>query len=315
MAFDARQDTVGKLLNNSIYRIPRNQRAYVWNEHNWKDLYDDFKLITEGVGRSHFIGSIVLKEENPEEDLSCFTVIDGQQRILTVTLLLAAITYSLKSRNLITDAEGTKKYLMAVDVKNQDKEIVYPEHHLTLPNIVRGVIDVDQKTASSTSAIAFAKGRCISKTKDDLIVKAFQYFSKSLETLDNEELLAFRNAVINASYVKITSTSDEDSYTIFEILNARGIELEDHELLKNYIMRYIHPIEKRDEAKAVWAEIELSVGDSMKDFLRHYAIHKYRFGANDKDGVYKKIRDFQDPRKVHELLYDLKTKGLLFEHH
>lgn len=54
MAFEARQSTVGKLLNDSIYRIPRNQRAYVWDEHNWKDLFEDIKLVTEEVATSHF---------------------------------------------------------------------------------------------------------------------------------------------------------------------------------------------------------------------------------------------------------------------
>ena len=72
MAFEARQSTVGKLLNDSIYRIPRNQRAYVWDEHNWKDLFEDIKLVTEEVATSHFIGSIVLMEEEEEDSLGVF---------------------------------------------------------------------------------------------------------------------------------------------------------------------------------------------------------------------------------------------------
>ena len=72
MAFEARQSTVGKLLNDSIYRIPRNQRAYVWDEHNWKDLFEDIKLVTEGVSPSHFIGSIVLMEERKRKRASMF---------------------------------------------------------------------------------------------------------------------------------------------------------------------------------------------------------------------------------------------------
>lgn len=51
--------------------------------------------------------------------------------------------------------------------------------------------------------------------------------------------------------VKIVSSSEEDSYTIFEILNARGQELAAHELLKNYIMRYIQPAERRDDARTM----------------------------------------------------------------
>ena len=77
MSFDARQSTVGRLLNDAIYRIPRNQRMYVWNEQNWNDLFQDIGLVTRGVSSSHFIGSIVLMEEVPEEGLSVFTIIDG----------------------------------------------------------------------------------------------------------------------------------------------------------------------------------------------------------------------------------------------
>ena len=79
MAFEARQSTVGKLLNDSIYRIPRNQRAYVWDEHNWKDLFEDIKLVTEEVATSHFIGSIVLMEEEEEEKDKFRSVVRGSK--------------------------------------------------------------------------------------------------------------------------------------------------------------------------------------------------------------------------------------------
>lgn len=93
IAFEARQSTVGKLLNDSIYRIPRNHCAYVWDEHNWKDLFEDIKLVTEEVATSHFIGSIVLMEEE-EDSLGVFTIIDGQQRVITLTLLLSSLIES-----------------------------------------------------------------------------------------------------------------------------------------------------------------------------------------------------------------------------
>ena len=142
-----------------------------------------------------------------------------------------------------------------------------PGNHLTLERIVLGVIGVDGTSASSTTPTAFAKERCASATKDSLIVKAFQHFSTCLERMPDDKLIAFRNAVISTSYVSISSSTEEDSYTIFEILNARGIELEDHELLKNYIMRYINPVEKRDDAKIVWSEIEQLLGSNMKPFF------------------------------------------------
>lgn len=309
MSFDARQSTVGRLLNDAIYRIPRNQRMYVWNEQNWNDLFQDIGLVTSGVSSSHFIGSIVLMEEVPEEGLSVFTIIDGQQRIITLTILLSSILYAFKRRGLLEDAGGTKKYLVATDVKSNEHAIVSPGNHLTLERIVQGVIEVGREDASSLTPTAFAKSKCVSTSKDSLIVKAFQHFSASLESMSDDKLIAFRDAVISTSYVNISSSTEEDSYTIFEILNARGMELDDHELLKNYIMRYINPAEKRDDAKVVWSEIEQLLGSNMKPFLRHYAIQRYRLAQKDKEGPYKKIRDFTDPAKASDLLFDLKKKA------
>lgn len=88
MSFEAKEKAVDKLLNDAIYYIPRNQRRYVWNAQNWADMYDDVLLVADGVAPSHFIGSIVLKDEGKDEGLSKYTVIDGQQRILTLTILI-----------------------------------------------------------------------------------------------------------------------------------------------------------------------------------------------------------------------------------
>ncbi len=184
MAFEARQSTVGKLLNDSIYRIPRNQRAYVWDEHNWKDLFEDIKLVTEEVATSHFIGSIVLMEEEEEDSLGVFTIIDGQQRVITLTLLLSSLMFAFKKRNMINHANGTKKYLVAIDTK---------ENHLSLTRIVEGVIAISPEDAAAMSAVAFSKSKRASGSKDELIVKAFQYFSASFAKMKDEELLAFRD--------------------------------------------------------------------------------------------------------------------------
>lgn len=78
-----------------------------------------------------------------------------------------------------------------------------------------------------------------------------------------------RDMLLGTSYVDIVATTDEDSYTIFEILNARGQELEDHELVKNFVMRYIQPQEqaKVDKVKSEWElYIDRLLGTSVKRF-------------------------------------------------
>lgn len=314
MGFEAKEKAVDKLLNDAIYYIPRNQRRYVWTSSNWTDLYEDILLVADKVADSHFIGSIVLKDEGKEDGLSKYTVIDGQQRILTLTIFLIAIMFILKKRNLMADFGGTQKYLVAKDIKNNLREIVYPEYHLTLPNMVNTVMDIQQKDIEDLSISAFGNTCLISEKKDKVIVDAFKFFAGKLSPLEDEKILQIRDALIGISYVNIISSTEEDSYTIFEILNARGLDLEDHELLKNYIMRYLQPVERRDDAKKIWEEIENSLGKNQKSFLRYYAIHKYNYNTDKKQGisVYKSIQKATKGRNVNLLLDDLRLKSQLY---
>ena len=121
MSFEAKEKAVDKLLNDAIYYIPREPAPrYVWNAQNWADMYDDVLLVADGVAPSHFIGSIVLKDEGKDEGLSKYTVIDGQQRILTLTIFLISTMFVMKKRNLMRlDFGGTQKYLIAKDIKKQ----------------------------------------------------------------------------------------------------------------------------------------------------------------------------------------------------
>lgn len=314
MGFEAKEKAVDKLLNDAIYYIPRNQRRYVWTSSNWTDLYEDILLVADKVADSHFIGSIVLKDEGKKDGLSKYTVIDGQQRILTLTIFLIAIMFILKKRNLMADFGGTQKYLVAKDIKNNLREIVYPEYHLTLPNMVNTVMDIQQKDIEDLSISAFGNTCLISEKKDKVIVDAFKFFAGKLSPLEDEKILQIRDALIGISYVNIISSTEEDSYTIFEILNARGLDLEDHELLKNYIMRYLQPVERRDDAKKIWEEIENSLGKNQKSFLRYYAIHKYNYNTDKKQGisVYKSIQKATKGRNVNLLLNDLRLKSQLY---
>lgn len=314
MGFEAKEKAVDKLLNDAIYYIPRNQRRYVWTNSNWTDLYEDILLVADKVADSHFIGSIVLKDEGKVDGLSKYTVIDGQQRILTLTIFLISIMFTLKKRNLMNDFGGTQKYLVAKDIKNNMREIVYPEFHLTLPNMVNNVLDMQQKDIEELSISAFGNTCLVSEKKDKVIIDAFKFFSGKLASLENQKILQIRDALIGISYVNIISSTEEDSYTIFEILNARGLDLEDHELLKNYIMRYLQPIEKRDDAKKIWEEIESSLGKDQKTFLRYYAIHKYNYNIDKKQGisVYKSIQKATKGRNVNLLLNDLCLKSQLY---
>ena len=279
MSFDAHDKQIGEILNRAVFDIPRNQRRYVWTESNWKELFEDIVFSCKKNVMPHFIGSIVLQNKGKKDGLDYYTIIDGQQRITTIVLALIAIMKLLIEYGMEDDYLGTLEYVRVKNNRNKKMPIISSDYHTSLENLIEGIEKKDDAKKQTISV--FVDTRIMSLKKDKIIGNALKYYYSEIKLLCESEddpavkLLEIRNAIISMTIVSIVSTSEEDSYTIFEILNARGQELEDHELLKNYIMRYIQPIDRRDVAKIKWEEMELRLGNYFKRYISHYARHRY----------------------------------------
>lgn len=311
MAFKTLQKSISGMLSNAVFEIPRNQRRYVWKTNHWQDLWDDLSFVIDNEevnnGRNHFIGSIVLKEEETIEGVNHYTLIDGQQRTITIVLFLCAIMQSFKERGMADDFQGNKKMLLVTDLKNKSACVLASDFHKAIKKIVELICNVEDKDDLSK----IISQSIINKTIDKQIGECVKFYYGRLKEFSNERVLQVRDALINTQYIEIIATTEEDSYTIFEILNARGQVLEDHELLKNYIMRYIRPQsqEKVDEVKEQWANMDKDFGTTIKKFFKHYASHKYK--ATPKESIYKVILEGTKKSKDINALFDdivLKTK-------
>lgn len=311
MAFEAKDYAISDILNKSVFDIPRNQRRYVWKKPHWQDLYEDIVFsITET--KPHFVGSIVLEGEGKKDGLSYYTIIDGQQRLTTITIVLLAIMKHFHENDMTDDFLGTISYLQSKNNSNQDITILNSEYHVSLASLIRNMIALKDKSLSMAS---FVEANTLSKTKDKCIGDALRFFYSAIrddvQQVDNvqKRLREIRNAVLDMTAVKIVSSSEEDSYTIFEILNARGQELAAHELLKNYIMRYIQPTERRDDAKMMWEDMERAVGSSMDKFIKHYATHRFGDTRDKYNSPYRAIQKATHGQNIGELFDDIKLKS------
>ena len=311
MAFEAKDYAISDILNKSVFDIPRNQRRYVWKKPHWQDLCEDIVFsITET--KPHFVGSIVLEGEGKKDGLSYYTIIDGQQRLTTITIVLLAIMKHFHENDMTDDFLGTISYLQSKNNSNQDITILNSEYHVSLASLIRNMIALKDKSLSMAS---FVEANTLSKTKDKCIGDALRFFYSAIrddvQQVDNvqKRLREIRNAVLDMTAVKIVSSSEEDSYTIFEILNARGQELAAHELLKNYIMRYIQPTERRDDAKMMWEDMERAVGSSMDKFIKHYATHRFGDTRDKYNSPYQAIQKATHGQNIGELFDDIKLKS------
>ena len=125
MGLTANDKKVYDLLNDKMYHVPDNQRKYVWNEVNWKELFEDINLVRKEKTSNHFIGSIVLKSEGAREGIqNHFSIIDGQQRISTITILICSIALLYAELGSFGKFDGLRKSLFVSDTERRDHTIV-----------------------------------------------------------------------------------------------------------------------------------------------------------------------------------------------
>lgn len=311
MSFEAKDYSISNILSKVVLDIPRNQRRYVWKKSNWEDIYEDIKF-SMAMGKAHFLGSIVLSNTNRKDGLSYYTIIDGQQRLTTITLMLIAIMKHYYENDMGNEFLGTVSYLQSKNDSNQDIVILNSEYHASLSSLVKGIISLEDKQVTIAT---FVDTHILSKNKDKGIGDAIKFFYNAIKndmekTQDVQNYLRrIRSVLLDMTVVKIVSNTEEDSYTIFEILNARGQELEEHELLKNYIMRYIQPVERRDDAKSKWEDMERTLGSTIDKFIKHYATHRYGDTRFKYKSPYQAIQKATRGYNISELFDDIKLKS------
>lgn len=315
MSFNPNEVTIGRELSNNVqYKIPRYQRKYVWNEEKWRNLIEDIILSMERQEDDsyHFIGSFIF-EKNSDN----WTVVDGQQRLTTITLLIAVVSKFFAVYDQPNLYSGIRKYCTFNDDDGIERMRVVNEDFTIFSNIV---FDFFQNPKSSLTVDDYFYTENIVLDKHGKIFIAcynffYNYICSKINTLEKskkiEWLCAFRDAIINLKAIEITVDKEQEGYIIFEILNSRGLPLEQHELLKNYIFMYYKDSVGSDIAKEKWNRIVSNVDgmslSSLKRFLTHYITHS--IGKVAKKDEYYALKKHTPKEKVKELLDDLLLKS------
>lgn len=206
------------------YVIPVYQRKYDWKIENCEKLYEDLKKIIRNKRGSHFFGSIV-SQVVPDGSKIEFHIIDGQQRLTTITLLLLAMSNLVKEGSLHSDEEDLdqqilQRFVIAPWAKKDDKIKLRP---------VRGDREALEKLFGP--ADDFARG-------SNLTIN-YQYFCEQIlrEEVTIDDLY---DAIGKLEIISITLDHDDDPQLIFESLNSTGLALQEGDKIRNYILMGIH---------------------------------------------------------------------------
>ena len=281
------------------YRIPLFQRPYSWQAEQWQTLWDDIIEIYEQsheqeLQHGHFLGPVVSKAlTGTPEGIAPYMVIDGQQRLTTLSILLATLRDALqgKGTNLpekIQDQCLTNRYVSGND------------HFKILPT---------QADRESFFDVAAAEG---AKTDTDTLVgKAYSFFRNALSQGDVEDrplnLSRLERVILDGlELVSITLSTDDSEYQIFESLNAKGTPLTQADLLRNYFFMRLPDERQQDLYDTLWFPMQQRLGqDHLESFFRHQYMTGGEF-VRERD-VYQAWRRRLDPVPDTALASELET--------
>ncbi|WP_284892585.1 DUF262 domain-containing protein [Cobetia amphilecti] len=284
MKIDADDKAVQDIFSLGYFKIPRFQRPYSWGEDEVNSFWSD--IINES-GDSYFIGSMVVYQTKRPY----FGIVDGQQRLTTITLLLSVIRngfISLGEENL---AKGVHMYIEKANIDNDEEFIISPETsfpyfqtHIQSYNGLRAKSDVGTEEKKLEFAFELLNQNLMSLIPELESSNNIQGNLFSCDSSDSVRILKdLRDKVLSLKLVFIQLDSEEDAYLIFETLNARGLDLTTSDLIKNLILKKL----KRknsvlDDAKESWNSLvkqfngvnDKNITDS---FLLHFWLSKYSY--------------------------------------
>lgn len=270
-------------------RIPIYQRNYDWKKENCDKLFEDILELIGRPGKKHFTGSIIFQNDPYSEEK---IIIDGQQRITTIALLLAAMRDEIADGKLTTDNPKLLVQITDKLVNRYDGEVfLHPV----------------QKDALAYEKLILKK----EITEGSNICSNYHHFRELIEG-EEPELTAdsLFDAVkrLNVMLVYISVEDGDDPQAIFESINSTGLNLNDGDRIRNYILMNNTPKEQDRIYKDYWIPVEIKLGDDLTKFFRDYLIIRTQ-EIPRKDAVYASFRRYANGQKdkgaYEDLLMDL----------
>lgn len=239
--------------NEGLVRIPFFQRGYVWNIENWEDILTDL-FDSE---RGHFLGSLILKQietqtGKPKEVL----VIDGQQRLTTLSVLIRAL-YNSFDKDIQKNCETSLKNYLFFKKNQTDKDSYVKIEHSKIDRKYYQKVIKNEITEEEFKAIEVENQETKTISKSNKILQCFKYFSEKLKEIDIEKRLDLFNRLLNQEnkiLVIIDLSEKEDEQAIFDTINSAGVRLSSADIIKNALFQKALELFNASEVEYIYSE-------------------------------------------------------------
>jgi hypothetical protein len=296
--------------NGKKYRVPLFQRDYAWEDEQWEDLWNDIQELLVTPNNFHYMGALVVEAVSDRE----FQIIDGQQRVATLSVLALAVIDRLRTLPADTDTQAANAE-RAAELRKRFIGEKDPASLLESSKLFLNDTDDGFYQDYLVQLRAPVNPRGLPKS-NRLLWQCFGWFQKRLvdSGLEGEALARLLSDTVARQllFILITVEDDISAYTVFETLNARGLELSSTDLLKNYLFSRVvtptdlHALQRR------WRHMIGTVKhERFPDFLRYHLL--CRFPQIRKQRLFKKVREeVRTSADVFALMDDLEQRADLF---
>ncbi len=314
MKIESTDQDIRTLLSSAFYRIPRFQRPYSWDKENVQDLWDD--VVKDGP-EDYFIGSMVVYETGKQH----FGIVDGQQRLTTITILLCVLRDNFASLECEDLAKGIQSLIERRNIDNKLEFVLSTE--TSYPFLQDGILKWGGPEVRVTP---HNEERALQAAYDQLtgLVKAVvesvntdsSVSSRKKPGILQKKLVQIRDALLDLKLIAITLDNEDDAYLIFETLNTRGKDLGLSDLVKNHLTKLLKARRSAvDAAKLTWQQIpEIIEGSSVEletgTFIHHYWLSKYDYLAEKK--LFKELKRRITKTNAKEFLDSLRSDAEIY---
>jgi hypothetical protein len=313
--FEAKTFGLGELITQrKLFRVPKHQRSYSWSSEDVASFIGDIQTAFESGVNQYFVGLVVIQGPNDGE----WTLLDGQQRLTTATMIYAAIRDWLKLKGFSEDARQIEIEYIGVRrlggdyssrlILNQENADCF--HQLVISDEENRKADFSYKSKSSNKMLSDCYFTCFKWIKK--LVSNAGNISEGAKVLF--KLSSFIESRVKTVCVEVSS--EVDAYVLFESLNDRGTELSALDLIKNHVFSKLRN-EDHSSYEKKWSLIaEKLEGLNPDDFLKVFWTS--RFGLIQKDKIFRKmVERYSDAPGVvlllEQLTEDLKVLQALEE--
>lgn len=286
------------MTGNKRFITPVYQRNYCWTKEDCEQLYDDLIYVSRHQKPSHFLGSIVKVHQPQGGALDEYLIIDGQQRMTTVSILLVAM-YNLIKEHVVTPDDHNLAQVICQYIINSNRR---KDNKLKLQ-----LFDIDQNAYQQ-----------LFQNEDDIqsdsnITSNYLYFYNKIRqrrnTISIDQLF---DAISKLNVIMIELERDDDPQLVFESLNATGKQLTEGDKIRNYVLIGQDAAQQSDIYDTYWLPIEQNAATVLDEFLRHYLSIKLT-KTPTKNNIYHPFKSYimeqRDANRVSmtSLLREIKT--------